>query len=152
TPTECHTFFPFPREYSRIPLKPSDRPPGTLGSLDFFMNTGLWPLEQRPGPRYGQCPCALRELASDQTYSVVRPLQEEVDGHWCHVLERPGSDRLWIDVARGCCLMAREFCNPQDGCVAIRYDLGEHQEIEPGVWVTKRIGGIIYNAMAVDPE
>ena len=152
TPKECYIFFPFQREYSRLPHKPNEPLPGTLNHLDFFMNTGLWPLEQRPGPKYGPLHCALREVASDGTYSFVRPLQEKAEGHWCHVLERPGADRLWIDVSRGCCLLAREFCNPKDGSPTLRYELGEHQEIERGIWIPKRISGIIYNATALNSQ
>jgi hypothetical protein len=151
-PKVCYVFFPFRCEYSRISLKPSDPLPGTLNHLDFFMTTGLWPLKQRPGPKFGELPCALQEVALAKAYSVVRPSQEKVEGHWCHVLERPGEDRLWIDVSRGCCLLAREFCNPKVGSAALRYELGDHQEVERGIWIPKRISGIIYNATALNPE
>jgi hypothetical protein len=152
TPDVCHTWHPFQREYARAELKPGDRLPGTLDQLFFFITTGVWVLDQRPPPvTFGDCPCALRVVARSPLYKL-RPEQEKVAGHWCHVLEHPGRDRLWLDAARGCCLVAREFCSPKNGAVALRYELSGHREVEPGVWLPQQIRGISYNTDGSSPE
>lgn len=39
----------------------------------------------------------------------VRDKQEEIDGHWCHVVERPSRDVIWIDVSHGFVARQRTF-------------------------------------------
>src|SRR5262249_26107052 len=78
---------------------------------------GWWPPDApSPAPRIDDRPCFLHDLlaaprpapapASPARGPVaarprlsdfrVLPLQEQVDGAWCHVIDDPGHDRLWV--------------------------------------------------------
>lgn len=121
-------------------LKPTDEVPGTVRDEIFFLATGLWPMSTRPAPRLGlKEPFVLREVARCELYSVVRPALEEVDGRWCHVLELPGLDRLWLDADRGCALLRRETHSRRGGPLVTRYELTGHRVAAPGVWLPARI-------------
>lgn len=127
-------YFPFQRKYFDGVLRPNDPLPGTLREAFFFMATGLWPLPQRPSLRQLGHPCALRDVAMSDKYRSLRSHQEQIGGSWCHVLENPGVDRLWIDVERGCSLVARELLD-EKGVLVLRYDLRDHRETAPGIWI-----------------
>jgi hypothetical protein len=94
----------------------------------------------------------LREVATAPGY-VVRPEQEWVDGRWCHVLSHPtGGDRLWLDVDRGCALLAREVDDPKNGALMQRYELRAHRETERGIWLPGLVRTIQYDTTATRDE
>jgi hypothetical protein len=144
---------PLDRLYSGGRLKPGDKLPGSTPSEVFFVATGVWPLDQRPAPRFqDKEPFMLRDVGKCDQYSFVRPQQEQLDGHWCHVLERPGIDRLWLDVDRGCAVLAREVRNADTGAAMLRFELGGHREASPGIWLPGWIRNIEYDHEAKTAE
>jgi hypothetical protein len=122
------------RTFSEGNLQPTDRVPGSLEGELFFLASGLWPLNARPAPRRDGQPCMLRDIAQSADY-VVAPDQESVRGRWCHVLESPERDRLWLDVQRGCVLLKRETRSTVKGPLATRFELGGYREVKPGIWL-----------------
>ncbi len=142
--------FPVNRSYFDHEMKPSEGLPGTLPGEFFFLATGIWPLTAREPPRPDGRPYMLSEVAASEEYSIVRPRQELVDGRWCHVLERPGYDRLWIDAERGCALLARETHSQLNGAMVQRIELGDHQEIKPGIWMPKTMRNVQYDWLCPD--
>ena len=111
--------------------------PGSLPGEPFFHATGVFPLKGRPAPKRidDGSPSVLRDVAASREFNVVRPRLEELDGRWCHVLERPGADALWIDVEHGCALLAREAIDPKSGALMWRFECGGHLEKGPGIWL-----------------
>jgi hypothetical protein len=126
------------------PLRPKDELPGPITEDLFFATTGVWLFEQR-APRWQGVPIALRDVAASPAYSAVRPRQELVDGHWCHVLEHEGVDRLWIDLEHGCALLARETDQGTPPVLTQRMEAGGHREVAPGVWLPSWMRTIQYN-------
>jgi hypothetical protein len=145
--TDNHVFneFPLKRAYSEEDLGPGSELPGTLPNEFFFLATGIWPLDGRPAPRPFGRPHMLREVAEAGDYSIVRPLLERVDGRWCHVLESPDRDRLWLDAERGFALLMREVFVGGRCVMAQRYELEGHFEVAPGVWVPGWIQNIQFD-------
>ena len=92
----------------------------------------------------------LNEVVASNEYSVVRPLQEEIDKRFCHVLERPAYDRLWIDVERGCALLARETHAQLNGALVQRIELSGHKEVSPGIWFPTKLRNIQYDYLCPD--
>ncbi len=149
----CCFVNPVNRTYAEIRLAPTQPLPGSLPQEFFFGATGIWPFKKRPAPELlgrGK-PFMLRDIAASADYSVVQPRQELFDGRWCHVLERPKVDRLWLDAERGCALMARE-CKDTKGVVMQRFELGGHTEVAKGVWIPRWIRNIHYDNEAANPE
>lgn len=68
----------------------------------------------------------------------VHPNLEEVDGRWCHLVEIPGSDRLWIDGDRGL-LVRREREGRGAGASSATYELGDYREVAAGVVLPYRL-------------
>jgi hypothetical protein len=56
-----------------------------------------------------------------------------VGGRWCHVLECPGRDQLWLDVDRGCALLTRQTSYPSQA-LAQRVEFADFRELLPGLW------------------
>jgi hypothetical protein len=140
------------RTYFECGLRPEEGLPGTLPNEFFFIATGLWPLEGREPIRPDGRPYVLREVAVSADYSRVRPFQEKVDGRWCHVLEFPRNDRLWLDVDRGCALLARETHSRRTGGMVQRVELGGHREAAPGIWMPTWVRNIQYDYNAPTEE
>jgi hypothetical protein len=152
--SEDHFFneFPVNRKYSEGHLEPADGLPGTLADEFFFRATGIWPLERRRAPRPLGGPYMLREVAKGEEFSSVRPRQELVDGRWCHVLEWPGKDRLWLDTERGCALLQRETVSSRQDVLAQRIELGGHTEAAPGIWLPHWVVNIQFDYEAPTEE
>jgi hypothetical protein len=127
--------FPVNRMYLEDHLDPKAELPGTMPNDAFLLATGIWPFEGRPAPRVRSRPYVLRDVARAEDYAVVRPRQERVDGRWCHVLEWPGKDRLWLDTERGFVLLAREMFLGKWRALGQRFELGGHREVAPGIWL-----------------
>jgi hypothetical protein len=140
------------RVYFESRIRPEEGLPGSLPNEFFFIATGLWPLEGRQPPRPDGRAYVLREVAASADYSRVRTLQEEVDGRWCHVLEFPGYDRLWIDVEHGCALLARETHSQSTGALVQRIELGGHREVAPGIWMPARMRNIQFDHTSPNEE
>lgn len=52
-------------------------------------------------------PYCLQKIRGRYLFHVL-PKQDLVDDHWCHVLECPGYEKLWVDPSIGCAIRKRE--------------------------------------------
>jgi hypothetical protein len=133
-----YNFNPVSNYFTSGELGREDPLPGSAPYEFVFAATGIWPLS-RPAPQFRGEPYYLHQVASCGFYVFVRPNQEQVRGRWCHVLERPGVDRLWIDSERKGTLMAREIYDSKKGTLVQRFELSEHVEVSPNIWLPKKI-------------
>ena len=131
--------FPFSRSYVSYSWDESNVLPGTAPEELIFMAPGWWCFEKR---RAGQVvegmPDVICDVASSSAY-IVRPYQESIQGRYCHVLEWPGRDRLWIDCNRDFILLAREIIDPNSPGIVHRIELSGHRQINPGIWAPAEI-------------
>ena len=70
----------------------------------------------------------------------VAPTLEEMDGAWCHLVERPGVDRVWLDGERGFAVLRRElYCGGDVPPQTLRrvYSNSEFVKAKEGVWLPK---------------
>ena len=72
-------------------------------------------------------------------------MQEKVEDRWCHVLEYPGHDRLWVDVERNGALMMQEMFNPNTGALLQRIELKGYREVKPGIWAPREFRNIAFD-------
>jgi hypothetical protein len=140
-------YWPMDRRYQRMICGAHSGLPGTLPLEFFFRYTGIWPMRGRETPKPFGRPEMLFEVASSANYRTVRPLQELVAGRWCHVLEYPGFDSLWLDTSRGCCLLRRDRSRKR-GTVANRIELSDHGEVTSGVWLPRSIHVLAFDDAA----
>ncbi|MEK6260679.1 MAG: hypothetical protein AABP62_18930 [Planctomycetota bacterium] len=114
--------------------------PGSLPQETFFKSTGLWPLDSRLAIRTRTgVPYALRLIAQDDSYSMGDPAVEVWGDRACHILLRKGFDKLWLDPHKGWSLVIRElYAEQTDKCVE-RFELSDHVEVAPTIWLPKRI-------------
>jgi hypothetical protein len=140
--------FPVNRVFFEYDMKPEETLPGSLVDEFYFVATGIWPLTDITPFRPEGRAYVLREVATSEKHSVVRPLLEQIDGHWCHVLEYPGRDRLWIDVDRGCALMARESYSEINDALVQRMELSDHTEVAAGIWLPSKLRNIQFDYLA----
>lgn len=121
--------------------------PGSLRAEIFVNATGWFPMARRARLTDDGGPTMLRDLNENDDFSLVRSNLEAIDGRWCHVLEKPAKEALWIDVARDYTLMAREQYG-DEGARQYRYELTGHCEVYPRVWAPTSIRMIFYNHRA----
>ncbi len=81
----------------------------------------------------------------------LRPKLEVVDGAPCHVLERPGRDVLWIDAARGSCLMRREYFREKEGVRLETVVFGSLKSLRPDFWFPTKASLDVYTTPS-DPK
>jgi tetratricopeptide (TPR) repeat protein len=146
------TEHPLSRTFFSGSLKPTDPLPGTMGWEGFFLDTGLWPMHARQAPRPNDIRWTFDDVAESREHSYVRPLQENIRGSWCHVLEWPGRDRMWLDVGHSCCIVAREILDPTSHVVTHRLDLGGHSQYAAKVWLPGWIRTTTYSSTASEPS
>ncbi|HTU94141.1 MAG TPA: hypothetical protein VMF69_28945 [Gemmataceae bacterium] len=104
---------------------------------------GWWPLAQRPSPiLVDKLPAALSAVAKSAAYQARLRL-EQVNGRWCHVLECPGRDQLWLDVERGCAIVVRQISYPEQARVH-RVEFSNFREVLPGMWAPFALRNIHY--------
>jgi hypothetical protein len=123
---------PMERTFAILPVEAGDPLPGDLSNELLLTALGWWPFEDRPVPTLAGR--VFLDIARSPDY-VVRPTQDLIEGRWCHVLEYPGRDRLWLDVERDCALLVRETYHPRSHALAQRIEMKGHREIKPGIWV-----------------
>ncbi len=147
-----YNIFRFRNCYFVMVHKPDDPLPGTLPGEFFFNATGIWPTDERKAPMWDDITVALRDVAKNANYDQVRPVQEQVDGRWCHVLSWQDHDTLWLDMERGAVLLAREVRNKKNGALVFRYELRDNQEAAQGIWIPKKLRNIQFDCTATSEE
>jgi hypothetical protein len=152
TGTAYSTQYSIERRYSTAPCKPNDPLPGSMPFELFLGATGLWPMDDRPPSKFEGEPYMLCEISASDAYSRVRPNQELCEGHWCHVLERPGYASLWIAPELGFAVTAREEYNRANGAAIERLELLGHREVRPGIWMPTRIRNMQYDHNSSTPS
>ncbi|MCI0380419.1 MAG: hypothetical protein L0215_22775 [Gemmataceae bacterium] len=80
-------------------------------------------------------PLALAEHAV--SYQLLAN-KEKVDGFECHVLERPGHDKLWVDPQRGFMLRRRELYFPNSNQLRERI-VARAEQLTEGAWLPRTI-------------
>ena len=134
---------PLDRFFQERRLRPDEPLPGSAPKELLLIALGWWPLDRRPSPTLvDQLPAALSAVARSSAYQA-RPQLEQVGGRWCHVLECPGRDQLWLDTDRGCALAARQISYPSLARVH-RIELADFREMPHGIWVPFRLRNLHY--------
>jgi hypothetical protein len=126
--------------FSAGPLSPNDPLIGSLPNEWIFWATGLWPLRDRPAPLlHGRVHYMLGDYVDEAPTIQLRPNQELIRGIWCHVLVRPGIDTMWVDVKRNASVVAREIYEDHLEQPMRRFELLDHVEVDPHVWLPMTI-------------
>lgn len=145
TVTAERMFFerPLDRCFIEKRMRPDEPLPGTAPLELLLVALGWWPLAQRP-PRLlvDKLPASLSAVAHSAAYEARSSL-EHVGGRWCQVLESRGRDQLWLDVDRGCAVVAREI-NFSVPARVHRVEFADFREILAGVWVPFTLRNLIY--------
>jgi hypothetical protein len=112
---------------------------------EFFLEcTGWWPPGDRSQPPVRESPFLLFEALADERCRVLL-LQEKVGEAWCHVVERPGVDRLWLDPEIGFAPRRRQWYHGHPTIRNIEYTLSDYREAAPKVWIPWRLRRVIVN-------
>jgi hypothetical protein len=109
----------------------------------FLQCTGWWPPgdSEPDDPRLGTY---LHKVLADPR-SRLLPRQEEIDGSLCHVVERPGVDKWWLDSKIGFAPRRHES-NMGDGDVVlpVHYQLSDYREVAAKIWIPWRLGRVFF--------
>jgi hypothetical protein len=116
-----------------------------LQHLGFSSNLGLEEdvPERSRYPKGYWLPEGLRSQAGAYR---LRPKCEQVDSVWCHVLEQPGADVLWLEL-RGqdsVALRRRRVHWPEQGPVREEITCADLVELAPGVWLPRQMRIVRY--------
>jgi hypothetical protein len=72
-----------------------------------FLHIALSDRERAKRDNSLQYPHRLRTVPGLSNYRLLSHLEKEADT-WCHVLELPYTDKIWVDVDKGCAVVRRE--------------------------------------------
>jgi hypothetical protein len=143
---------PWDRELGEFALARDAPLPAKMQSEVLFMALGWWTFQDRPSPQLeGDIPRSIPDIVRSKRYSVAAE-QDMRDGIWCHVLQDPGRDRIWIDCARSFAIIARETSDITTGAPIAQVVMSGHREDKPGIWVPREIRNIQFNYHAPTPE
>jgi hypothetical protein len=82
-------------------------------------------------------PAALRDNAKSY---LVRPVCEKVGEDWCHVLERPGVDIIWVQQKEsGCALRRRASYWNANGPIRQDVACDDPVEVDKGLWLPRKV-------------
>lgn len=106
---------------------------------------GWWPPDDdtESPPIHGR-PFFLHEALILPEYKL-KSHQEMVEGVWCHVIERPGADKLWFDLAMDCALRRREIYSDDSGDLAICYELNEYRNAGDNIYLPFSLRRVVYD-------
>jgi hypothetical protein len=134
---------PLDRLFIEKAVRPDEPLPGTAPNEFLLVALGWWPLAERPSPvLVDTLSAALSAVARSPRYEARRH-REHVCGRWCHVLECPGRDQLWLDVDRGCALIARQITYDRPAQIH-RVELADFRELVPGIWAPFTLRNLHY--------
>jgi hypothetical protein len=74
----------------------------------------------------------------------LRPRQEQVDGHWCHVLEAPGVATYWVDTNAGFSVRRWQHNWKGHTLPQRQYENRDLREVKPGLWLPAAQREILY--------
>jgi hypothetical protein len=131
--------YPVSRAFIQHELKEAEELPGTLKYESFLVATGIWPLNSRRPASIWHRPQMLVDIAKSDEYSNISPVQECINGHWCHVLSSPNSDVLWLDMQLGGTLVRRDIFDLDKHVLQERYQLDDIREVADGIWMPYQI-------------
>lgn len=113
----------------------ADKHGGTYNRDAYFWNLGFAfspELQRRTAPPSTIAAC----LASGQ-YRLL-PKREQVEGAWCHVIEEPDKETIWLDAEHGCLLRRRQTAaGSLDGQAIAASDLrtSDVRLVAEGLWL-----------------
>lgn len=136
---------PLERSFTKYQLGPQRALPEALGGEILFLVLGWWPLDSFEPPAAIPGTALVFPQVGHSTKYVVQADQSLLRDRWCHVLEDPGRERMWLDVERGCAILAREVLDPDTGAVVERIEAFDHSEIVPGIWVPGRFRNLLFD-------
>jgi hypothetical protein len=105
---------------------------------------GWWPVDD-PSEISERFRTILLHTALRQPDCRVLPEQEEVDGAWCHVVERPGQAKLWLDPAIGFAPRRKEYYAGRPELLTASIRLSDYREAAGGIWFPRKIERTIYD-------
>ena len=82
-------------------------------------------------------------LTNKASYHVL-PSLEVVGGVACHVVERPGYDKIWVDAEHGFCLMKRVYRFRPSGSIREIVEYSNHRPIRSGLFFPRTIVNEIF--------
>jgi hypothetical protein len=98
-------------------------------------------------------PHCIRPGIFSDTYRVLTD-QEYVNGCWCHVLDLPYKDKIWVDVERGCAMVRRETYSGSktDVIKLIALSASSLMHVKDGLWAPMKATVDFYPGMKALPE
>lgn len=133
------TYRPIPRTLVMGLVKPTDPLPGTLENELFFFATGLWPFRSRKPPSPLGHAHTLKGIASSDEF-IVRDKTEDILGSPCILFtHKSGRDRIWLDIARGCSIVRREFYDQDRASLMVLLEMSQHRQVAEGIWIPFKI-------------
>ena len=143
---------PMNRVVQETPLARDAALPGKAQNEFLFLALGWWPFEGRPEPQFRDGgSLVIPGIVRSGLYSVA-PEQVERGGHWCHVLERPGRDRLWIAPELGFATIAREVARADNGAVIQRIEMSDFRPAGEGVWAPRELRNLAFDHEAATAD
>jgi hypothetical protein len=148
TGQELNVFYPN-GAYYEVSKRNASRPYAWPERAEFFLVClGWWPPEDSSTPP-GDPGFFLHEALQRPNYKVLR-LQQLVDGVWCHVVECPGKDQIWLDPAAGFAMRHRKCFSGDPPILTQLIRARDFREIEAGVWLPFSFERVAYDTSRCD--
>lgn len=92
-----------------------------------------------------------RMIEENRRHYILRGKQEQMDGVWCHVLEWPKHDRIWIAADYGC-VVRKRILSAGEGKPMTQWVNRKFVERKRGLWLPDEQEVTIYHNAGEHPE
>lgn len=136
------------RAFGKAPIARDAPLPVKLQGELLFLALGWWPFEGRPEPEFrGGGSYVIPGIARSGRYVVAQEMELR-GGRWCHILEDPGRDRLWVDAGIGPAIVAREVSDRETGEAIQALEMGDFRDAGQGIWAPREIRNVVFDREA----
>jgi hypothetical protein len=116
-----------------------------------FLVLCWWPYPDWPPPEQFGRPWSMSSLLAGGNYRL-RFETAMLGSRRCLILEKPGSDALWLDASAPHCLLRREVYNPETGAVQWRCDYEGHTHHGGNLWLPRTFTNQHFDSYAPSKE
>jgi hypothetical protein len=133
--TSFNTYYPYKRRYEISRLAAAPQYTWKVRGHAFFECLGWWPPGDDSEPLKPQERALFVKDVLADPECRVSPFLDRVDGRWCHVVENPGLEILWIDAQRGTLLKRERYGGGDALRLTATYHLMDYREVASGIWL-----------------
>ena len=127
--------FPAQRVFRDVQVASDGAMPGTSGGDLLLYFVPSWPPRQLKPPRASSGDPVISSQLTDADLASTTASVQLIGGRHCHMLLLNGGDRIYVDMARGAAVVARDLAEKPGGDPVLRLEVVAQRRSADGDWI-----------------